>query len=121
VTVIPACGRDPTLTRLEAEVLETWVEGGRPFVVLADTVLHPEGGGQPADRGTLAPAAGDGGPGASVPVVDVRRSGGAVRHFLAAPAPALSAGSTARSSPKPGARPSGGSRTWSTRAGCRAS
>ncbi len=50
---------------------------GRPFVVLADTLLFPEGGGQPSDRGTVG----------DVPVVDVRKVDGVIRHFLAGPPP----------------------------------
>jgi alanyl-tRNA synthetase len=69
---IPAYERDPYLTELETEVLEVGVEAGRPFAVLADTVLYPEGGGQPADRGTLG----------DIPVVDVQKHGGVTRHYL---------------------------------------
>ncbi len=70
---IPAYERDPRLTRLDTEVLSAGDEAGRPFVVLADTVLYPEGGGQPADRGMV-----DG-----VEVVDVQKSDGVIRHFVA--------------------------------------
>ncbi len=45
---------------------------GRPYAVLADSVLYPEGGGQPADRGRLA----------GVDVVDVQKIDGAAFHFL---------------------------------------
>jgi alanyl-tRNA synthetase len=51
--------------------------GGHPFVVLADTILYPEGGGQPADRGTVA----------DVAVLDVQKVDDAVRHVLAGPPP----------------------------------
>ena len=74
---LPAFERDPRLRRLDTEVVATGDEGGSPWVVLADTVLYPDGGGQPADLGTVA----------GVPVVDVRRESGAIRHFLAGPAP----------------------------------
>jgi Ser-tRNA(Ala) deacylase AlaX len=74
----PAYYRDPRLTRLETEVVSMGEEGGHPWVVLADTILYPEGGGQPADRGAVE----------GVPVRDVRTVGGAVRHVLAGPAPA---------------------------------
>jgi Ser-tRNA(Ala) deacylase AlaX len=70
--------RDPYLRELETEVVAAGVEAGRPFVVLADTILYPEGGGQPADRGWIA----------GVAVEDVRTVAGEVRHLLAAPAPA---------------------------------
>jgi alanyl-tRNA synthetase len=74
---IQAYERDPTLTRLETEVISSGEEEGRFFVVLADTVLYPEGGGQPADRGVVG----------GVAVVDVRRSGGVIRHVLGGPPP----------------------------------
>ena len=51
-------------------------EGGRPFAVLADTILYPEGGGQPPDRGSLS----------GVAVLDVQKRAGEVRHYLAGPA-----------------------------------
>jgi len=69
--------RDPRLTRLETEVVSSGDEGGHPFVVLADTVLYPEGGGQPADRGTVE----------GVSVLDVQKVDGAIRHALAGAAP----------------------------------
>jgi len=67
--------RDPRLTRLDTSVVTSGDDDGRPYVVLADTILYPEGGGQPADHGTI-----DG-----VAVVDVRRMDGEVRHFLSGP------------------------------------
>ena len=77
MTAIPAYERDPRLTRLETEVLEAGDAQGRPFVVLADTVLYPEGGGQPPDHGTVG----------GVTVVDVQKAEGGIRHFLAGPPP----------------------------------
>lgn len=74
---IPAYERDPRLTRLDTEVVEVGEEGGHPWVVLADTILYPEGGGQPSDRGTVG----------GVEVVDVRRAERVVRHVLAGPPP----------------------------------
>jgi alanyl-tRNA synthetase len=68
---------DPHLTRFEAEVVEERSLDGRAAVVLSRTAFYPEGGGQPADRGTLGGAA----------VVDVRDVDGEVLHLLAGPAP----------------------------------
>ncbi len=72
---LPAYERDPYLKELETEVRETGTEDGGPFAVLADTVLYPEGGGQPADRGRLG----------EVEVIDVQRREGTIRHFLVRP------------------------------------
>jgi len=74
---VPAYERDPRLTRLETEVTAVGDEGGRPFALLADTILYPEGGGQPADRGIVG----------GVAVLDVRTAGGDIRHLLRGPAP----------------------------------
>ena len=74
---IPAYERDPLLRRLETEVAASGEEQGRPFVVLADTIFYPEGGGQPADRGTVG----------GVAVLDVRKVGGDIQHIMAGPAP----------------------------------
>ncbi len=74
---IPAYERDPRLTRLETEVVAAGEADGRPFVVLADTILYPEGGGQPADRGRVG----------GVAVLDVQHAGSEVRHVLAGAAP----------------------------------
>lgn len=76
-TQLPAYERDPRLTRLETEVVATGEDAGRPFVVLADTILYPEGGGQPSDRGTVG----------GVAVLDLHKVDGTVRHVLAGPAP----------------------------------
>lgn len=65
--------RDPFLASLETDVVQAGAESGRPFVVLADTILYPEGGGQPADRGRIG----------GVAVEDVRVVEGRVRHYLA--------------------------------------
>jgi misacylated tRNA(Ala) deacylase len=77
VSDIPAFEGDPLLRHLETEVVVAGEDRGRPFVVLADTVFYPEGGGQPADRGTVG----------GVAVLDVRKVGDDVRHVLAGPAP----------------------------------
>ena len=66
---------DAYLQELETELVETGVEGERPFAVLEDTILYPEGGGQPADRGSIG----------DIPVDDVQRREGAIRHYLERP------------------------------------
>ncbi len=76
--VIPEYERDPYLRSLEAEIVEGGTEGNQPYVVLTDTILYPEGGGQPSDRGWIA----------GVPVEDVRTVQGAIRHYLAGRPPA---------------------------------
>lgn len=71
---------DPYRRSIETDVVAAepgGTAGGGWRVVLADTVLYPEGGGQPADRGTVA----------EVPVLDVRREGERVVHVLAGPLP----------------------------------
>jgi len=72
-----ACQRDAYLRTLDAEVLDCapLPEGGFA-AVLDDTVLYPEGGGQPADHGRLN----------GVLVTDVQRAGdGRVLHHLERP------------------------------------
>jgi alanyl-tRNA synthetase len=74
---IPTYERDALLRHMETEVVAAGEDAGHPFVVLADTLFYPEGGGQPADRGTVG----------GVAVLDVRRVAGEIRHVLAGPAP----------------------------------
>ena len=71
--MIPAYERDPYATTLETRVLRAGDEAGRPYAVLEDTILYPEGGGQPADWGTVN----------GVTVLDVQKREGEVRHYLA--------------------------------------
>ena len=66
---------DPYRRDLATAVIDTGVEGERPFAVLEDTILYPEGGGQPADRGVLG----------DVAVLDVQRREGLIRHYLERP------------------------------------
>ena len=72
MSAIPAFERDPYLTELQAEIVGTGVETGRPYAVLSDTILYPEGGGQPGDRGHLD----------DTPVLDVKKHGSEVRNYL---------------------------------------
>ncbi len=75
----PAYHRDPYLTSLATRILATGHDSDRPYALLEDTILFPEGGGQPADRGWLA-GAGAG----EVEVVDVQKAEDGARHYLAA-------------------------------------
>lgn len=62
--------RDPTLTEFTAEVL-TCEPGKNGFLVTLDrTAFYPEGGGQPADHGTLG----------GVAVTDVHEQNGVIFH-----------------------------------------
>ncbi|MBN1236435.1 MAG: alanine--tRNA ligase [Methanotrichaceae archaeon] len=61
----------------EAQVLDVTEDG---CAILDKTLLYPEGGGQPADHGTLEKA------GQVFQVVDVQKSGDVVLHKLDAPA-----------------------------------
>ncbi len=69
---------DSSLLDFEARVVEARSRDGRPAVVLDRTAFYPEGGGQPADRGTLG----------GVRVLDVQEDGGEVLHVLEGAAPA---------------------------------
>ncbi len=66
---------DPDLFRARVEVVETGTLDGRPWARLDATPFYPEGGGQPADRGTLS----------GVAVTDVRTVEGRILHFLESP------------------------------------
>ncbi len=65
---------DAYLTRFTAAVIERLTWQGHPAVVLDRTAFYPEGGGQPADRGTLN--------GIRVLDVQTRTEDGAVVHIL---------------------------------------
>ncbi len=66
---------NPFEEQFEAQVLDV-VEGA---AILDRTLLYPEGGGQPADHGTLEKD------GQVFPVIDVQKSGEVVLHKLAEP------------------------------------
>lgn len=63
---------DSRLLRFEARVLSAGVSEQGAYVVLDRTAFHPEGGGQPADRGQLGEAR----------VVDVQDQEGELRHYV---------------------------------------
>ena len=64
--------KDAYLRRFEARVVATGEFTGKPAVTLDATAFYPEGGGQPADRGTLG----------GVPVIDVQEKNGEIYHIL---------------------------------------
>ena len=64
----------PYRKELEVEVLEVLRDGNRVYALLDDTILYPEGGGQPCDHGWLS----------GVRVDDVRKQDGEIRHYLVA-------------------------------------
>jgi alanyl-tRNA synthetase len=67
---------DPYQTSFTATVSDVVDRGGRPAAILDATCFYPEGGGQPADQGTLGPAR----------VLDVQEeAGGTIFHFLDRP------------------------------------
>lgn len=73
---LTAFERNAYATSLETRVIGTGTaEDGRPFALLEDTILYPEGGGQPSDFGTLN----------GVAVLEVVKRAGQIRHLLAAP------------------------------------
>ncbi len=69
---------DPYLARFDADVLAERRLGERTAVVLSRTAFYPEGGGQPADHGTLGPAR----------VVDVQEVEGEILHSVEGAVPA---------------------------------
>jgi alanyl-tRNA synthetase len=60
------------LRQFEARVMTVSKYADKPAVTLDATAFYPEGGGQPADRGTLG----------SVPVIDVQERAGEIYHVL---------------------------------------
>jgi alanyl-tRNA synthetase len=66
---------DPYSTEFDAEILESAVNQGRPYVVLDRTCFYPTAGGQPHDTGTLN----------QVRVVDVIEEHEQILHLLEAP------------------------------------
>jgi len=64
------CQQDPRQRTLDTEVRSCEPRGDHFAVVLADTILYPEGGGQPADRGRIDDAE----------VLDVQTEDGMVIH-----------------------------------------
>lgn len=67
--------KDPYLTEFTATVIECIQDKEQYKIVLSQTAFYPEGGGQPADKGTLA----------GHPVLDVRSKENKVYHYLEKP------------------------------------
>ncbi len=65
---------DAYLRQFEARVVSVGEYAGKPAVTLDATAFYPEGGGQPADRGTLG----------GVPIIDVQERAGEIYHVLGA-------------------------------------
>ena len=63
---------DAYLRQFEARVVAFTEYAGKPAVTLDATAFYPEGGGQPADRGTLG----------GVSVIDVQERAGEIYHVL---------------------------------------
>ncbi len=68
---------DPYLRSFSARVVARDIRHGHPAVALDQSAFYPEGGGQPADGGTLN----------GIGVVDVQADGDLVWHMLAAELP----------------------------------
>ena len=63
---------NPYQVEFEARVVKSVSHDGNPALILDQTCFYPEGGGQPADKGTL-----DG-----IPVIDVLEQGDRIIHVL---------------------------------------
>lgn len=66
---------DPFLKKFSGTVLDRWEEKGKWAVLLDRTAFYPEGGGQPADHGTLG----------NVKVFDTKEKNGEILHFCDGP------------------------------------
>ena len=71
----PLYETDAYAKQVRTKVLD--VSSGESWVTLADTVLYPEGGGQPSDHGDIE----------GVTVVELTRTAEGIRHTLAGPSP----------------------------------
>ncbi len=72
---VPGWERAPYLRELDTSVVACGGGAGTAWAILADTVLYPEGGGQPCDRGWID----------DTPVAAVRRTPDGIVHELASP------------------------------------
>ena len=65
---------DPACDSLSTRILNTEENDGKWLIELEDTIFYPEGGGQPADRGTIS----------GQEILDVQKSGDRILHCCAA-------------------------------------
>jgi alanyl-tRNA synthetase len=79
---IPAYHRSPFSPTINVDVLDAGAGPSGAWVVTADTVIYPGGGGQPADEGTLG----------GIPVSAVKWTGEGWRHELTAAHPPVDHG-----------------------------
>lgn len=70
--ILPAYERNPRQRALDATLVASGRDDRGFYLVLDDTILYPEGGGQPADRGTIS----------GVAIIDVQREGREIRHYV---------------------------------------
>ena len=66
---------DVYIKEFEAIVLSCEEKDGKYYVILNETAFYPEGGGQPADKGTIE----------NIPVVDVQYVDGELCHIMESP------------------------------------
>lgn len=62
----------------DATILDSGEKEGRSYVILDQTIFHPQGGGQPSDLGLITDRESD----AFVEVIDVRNIQGIIYHFV---------------------------------------
>jgi len=72
---IPLYYQDANLMEFASLILQ--IDSSRCHLILAETAFYPEGGGQPADAGTIN----------GIRVIDVRKKEGVITHILATPLP----------------------------------
>ena len=64
--------QDGMMKQFVAEVIRSGIDNLRPYVVLSNTAFYPTGGGQPHDTGMLG----------GLPVIDVEKVDGEIRHYV---------------------------------------
>src|SRR3954471_19737900 len=74
---VPLYMQDATLLEADSEVTSQGSDERGTWLILDRTVFHPQGGGQPADKGQLTVASED------FDVTHVAWDGESIRHYLA--------------------------------------